>query len=139
MLPLQNPYSHKIPHHPSLYFTLSLSPLHLPLSLHSPLHLSHLFISLISSSPQLIVPLISYLNHELEFYFGPFVVLLRFMFQRFNIFLSLLLDWIYLWIQVCIFLLDLWVLNHGLWFCCIWCFFFFSLAFLIGFVCFVSA
>ena len=83
----------KISHHPSLYFTLS--PYHLFIS---PSLSTHFFISLTSSSPQLIVPLISYLNPMLEFYFGPFVVLLRFMFQRCNIFLSLLLDWIYLWI-----------------------------------------
>ena len=88
-----------IPQNFTSSFSLSLS-FSSPLSLHLP-HLfishslsAHIFISLIYSSPQLITPLIFYLNPVLKFYFSPLVILLRFMIQRCNLFPSLLLDWI---------------------------------------------
>jgi hypothetical protein len=106
---------------PYLYFTCSLSPLHLPHSL--PLASSSpmgffppcLFISLTSSSPmgffltfsspKLIAPSISYLNSPLptaptigdgvlEFFFLSPVLLWWIVYERCNIFPLLLFDWI---------------------------------------------
>ena len=127
----------------SLFYSLSLpiasssptlSP-HCLFTSHSSFHLPHLFMSdslsthhfiyFISSSLQLIAPLISYLNPVLEFYFWPHFGSVAVYVSKMQCF-SLFGSWLDLWIQVCIFfLLDLWVLNHRLWFCGVWCFIFF--------------